>query len=197
MREVARYLIELGSLKRIPRAGWGKITSESVESVAEHCHRATVLGYALATLEGANPDRVASLLAFHDAHETRMGDLTPQGKKYLHKLEEAEGACLGDQIRPLPQPLRSAVLSIHEEYRSQETMESRIARDADRLDCALQALELVAQGRNQALELFERNLALLKTPTAQGLGAFLVSELRAGRLGALVAWWKDGAAGRT
>lgn len=191
MREVARYLIELGHLKRVPRTGWAKISPESVESVAEHSHRASITGFVLASLEGANPNRVAALAAFHDAEEARIGDLTPLAKRYLPHTDEAETSCLGDQLRPLPESLRAILLELHEEYRGQETLESRVARDADKLDCALQALELMAQGRTQALEFFESNIAQLTTPSGQGLATFLVTELRAGRLGTLVSWWKD------
>ncbi len=191
MREVARYLIEMGHLKRVPRTGWSRITREKVESVAEHSHRTSLIGFVLACLEGANPDRVSSLCSFHDVEETRLGDIPPLTRKYLGNTEEAETSCLGDQLRPLPDSLRSALLDLHEDYRGKKTLESRVAHDADRLDCALQALELIAQGRNQALEFFEKSVSELLTSAGQGLGAFLVSELRSGRLSSLVAWWKD------
>ena len=47
------------------------------ESVAEHSWRTAVIATILAEIEGADAARSALLAVWHDAHETRTGDLTP------------------------------------------------------------------------------------------------------------------------
>ena len=79
--EVAKYLYELGQLKRVRRSGWWLAGLESPESVADHTFRAAAVAYVLALLEGANPERSAALALFHDSAETRLNDLHRVGNK--------------------------------------------------------------------------------------------------------------------
>lgn len=61
---LAAYLTEAGHLKRTKRAGWWIAGVRDPESVAEHSFRVAVVGYVLALMEGANPDRTAALCVF-------------------------------------------------------------------------------------------------------------------------------------
>jgi putative hydrolase of HD superfamily len=63
---IAKYLYEVGHLKRVKRSGWWLIGIRDPESVAEHVCRAAVLGYILAVLDGgADPMHVACMCLFH------------------------------------------------------------------------------------------------------------------------------------
>ncbi|RJL23222.1 HD domain-containing protein [Bailinhaonella thermotolerans] len=53
------------------------------------------------------------------------------------------------------------------EYEAGETPEARCARDADRLDCLLQAREYEEQGRRNVQPWIETSLAGLVTASAQ------------------------------
>ena len=57
MNNIAKYLYEVGQLKRVKRSGWWMAGIADPESVAEHSFRTALLGYILASLEGADPTK--------------------------------------------------------------------------------------------------------------------------------------------
>src|SRR5947209_12018625 len=61
MNDVAKYVYEMGYLKSLQRAGWAMIGIPVPETVAEHSFRAAILGFILATLEGADPLKTATI----------------------------------------------------------------------------------------------------------------------------------------
>ena len=64
LKSIANFFFEIGILKETPRAGWARVGIEKAESVADHAYRATLIGYALADLEGEDPKHVACMLLF-------------------------------------------------------------------------------------------------------------------------------------
>lgn len=55
MNSMAKYLYEMGQLKRVKRSGWWMAGITDTESVVEHSFRTAMLGYILASLERADP----------------------------------------------------------------------------------------------------------------------------------------------
>src|ERR1041385_3926786 len=98
---IAKYLYEIGHLKHQKRTGLWRIGVRDPESVAEHSYRTAVIGYILASLEGANPERTAVLCLFHDTAETRIGDMHWITKRYI-QTKEGEQAAFKEQIEQLP-----------------------------------------------------------------------------------------------
>jgi putative hydrolases of HD superfamily len=84
---VANYLFEMGLLKHAKRTGWWIAGVKDPETIAEHSFRTAILGTMLASLEGADPARVAVLCLFHDTQETRVGDIPHIGRRYLTAAE--------------------------------------------------------------------------------------------------------------
>jgi 5'-deoxynucleotidase YfbR-like HD superfamily hydrolase len=72
-----------GPAKRLRRAGWLFIGVPDPETVAEHSFRVAIIGIALATLEGADPNRTAVLCLLHDSAESRTGDIEAVGRAYV------------------------------------------------------------------------------------------------------------------
>src|SRR5262249_54787271 len=138
---VARLFYEVGQLKRTPRTGWfyAGVAKSEVESVAEHSFRTAIVAYVLAALDGANPERAAILALFHDTQESRTSDIAYIGKQYLgrpdHELVTA------DQTARLPESAREPIRGLVNEYEGQNSREAVLARDADKLECLLQARE--------------------------------------------------------
>src|SRR5690349_8463829 len=97
---VAAFLIETGHLKRTPRAGWAIAGVRTPESVAEHSFRTAVIAYVLAVMEGANPDRAATLAVFHDVPETRTTDLHSVAKPHVRMAPAVDVAAV--QTADLP-----------------------------------------------------------------------------------------------
>lgn len=115
------------------------------ESVAEHSHRTTILGFLLAELAGADPQRTATLCLFHDTAETRLNDLHKLAQRYLEK-DLGEAQALREKTERLPLSVAEHIRDLVQEYEQKESLEARLAHDADRLECLLQAREYQVQG---------------------------------------------------
>jgi putative hydrolases of HD superfamily len=189
MRDVARYAYETGQLKRLPRAGWALAGISSPESVAEHSFRVGVLAYVIAVLEGANPDRAAALGLFHDVPESRIGDVPSVGKPYV-STPPAQ-AIAADQVADLPENLAQHISALIDEHEGAKepgaTAEARCSRDADKLECLLQAREYQAQGNLQMQPWIDSMVAAVSTETGKRLAA-AAQELPPD------AWWAEFAA---
>lgn len=138
-------LFEAGYLKRLRRSGWLLSGLHDGESVAEHVFRTAVVGFVLASLEEADPYKVASLCLFHDIQEARVSDLNPLTKKYFDQ-SSAESAARGELCKALSNRVSSHLSSLLAEYSDKRSKEAVIARDADLLECILQAHEYKEAG---------------------------------------------------
>lgn len=151
---IARYLYEMGYLKRLRRSGWWRIGVDNPESVAAHSFRVAVIGFILAALDGADPERTASICLFHDAAETRIGDIPWVARRYVAS-REAEQLAFREQIAQLPGSLGERILHLFhlfQERGQQCSREAELARDADLLECLLQAKEYSEQGYSKGME---------------------------------------------
>jgi putative hydrolase of HD superfamily len=164
------FIYEMGLLKRYRRAGWLVAGVGEPESIAEHAFRTAIVGYLLATLEGADPARTALLCLFHDSQETRVGDVPLIGKGYVATTPNPE--VTDDQVAGLPAELGQAVRDLVGEYEAGASPEARLARDADKLECLVQAREYQDAHGNQDLRLWvESSAAALRSPSALALAA--------------------------
>jgi 5'-deoxynucleotidase YfbR-like HD superfamily hydrolase len=141
---VVPFLFEMGYLKHIPRAGWLRLGIPQPESVAEHSFRIGIVGMALAMLEGADPGRVSALCVLHDAHETRIGDVPATGRAYITTAKPE--AITAHQTAGMPAEMAKMFQELTAEFEAAETIEARVARDADKLETLLQAIEYGEQG---------------------------------------------------
>jgi putative hydrolase of HD superfamily len=164
----AKYLYEIGYLKHQKRTGWWRMGVRDSESVAEHSYRTAVIGYILASLEQADPEKTAALCLFHDTAETRIGDLHWITKRYLH-VKEGEQAAFNEQIRQLPQHIADRIHLLVNEYEEKSSKEAQLAREADLLECLLQAKEYEMQGYTKGAEWAKICSEGLKNETAKKL----------------------------
>ncbi|AUG81829.1 haloacid dehalogenase [Kitasatospora sp. MMS16-BH015] len=163
---IAHLLFEAGSLRGLPRTGWRQdgIPLAITETVAEHSHRTSVIGATLATLEGADPARTTLLCTLHDLPETRTGDLTPLTKRYATTADPRK--VLADQVTGTHPAVRDVFTEAVAEFEDGTTPEARCARDADKLDCLLRALEYRAGGVSAVQGKIDRCRAALVTVAA-------------------------------
>ncbi|MET8153266.1 HD family hydrolase [Actinoplanes sp. NPDC049668] len=136
---LAGFGYELGLLKRVRRSGWWHVGVRDPESVAEHTMRAAQLAALIAAEEGADPARAAFLALWHDSQETRTGDLPHTAAAYLGKPDPRR--ITADQTESLPERSRELVRAAVDEYEARESLEARCAKDADKLEMLLQAVE--------------------------------------------------------
>lgn len=162
---IVNLIFELGQLRLEPRKGWHRIGIRP-ENVAEHSLRAAQLAYILAVMEEhPNPHHAASLAVFHDMAETRTGDPDRVAKRY--SKSDQEGAAR-DQTEGLGE-LGKSVLSMWKEVEEAKTAAGKIAKDADRLEMAFTAKELLERGHGRAEKWMESVAEMFETDSARRL----------------------------
>jgi putative hydrolases of HD superfamily len=183
----ATYLYEMGQLKRLTRSGWLLVGIPQPETVAEHSFRVGMVGILLATLGGADVGRTAALCLVHDSHETRIGDVPSVGRAYV--TTAVPEAISAHQTSAMPAELAEVVQELVAEFEATETLESRLAHDADKIETLLQATEYISQGHDTAAWQ-ESSLAALRTDAGRQLAqAVLTTDPRH--------WWAAFAASYT
>ena len=165
VREITGFLYEIGLLKRYKRTGWSLAGVPSPESVADHSFRASVMASVIAAMEGADPQRAAFLAVWHDSQETRTADIPHLAKSYVSAARSEQ--VTQDQVAPLPSVVAGMISAAVAEYEAGETLQSRCARDADMLDCLLQAREYQEQGHASMQSWIDTSVAALATPSAR------------------------------
>ena len=154
---------EAGMLRHTPRSGYAFLGTGS-ESVAEHSYRMSVIGLVLARLAGADAGRVLELCLFHDLHEARTGDFNDVNHRYdTCRAREA----LADAVEGTG--LEDELLSVHDEFEARETLEARLARDADQLDLICNLKAELDRGNAFAAQWLESAVQRLRTPWAKEL----------------------------
>lgn len=162
---VANFAFELGVLKRIRRAGWWHLGVRDPESVAEHSLRVAQLASLIAAIEGAEPGRAVLLAVWHDSQETRTGDIPHTARPYLDR--PSPELITADQTASLPDTARKTVHEAVAEYEAQQTPEAHCAKDADKLDCLIQAIEYQNAGYARVQGWIDSSRSGLRTDTAR------------------------------
>lgn len=160
---------EAGMLRHTPRSGYAFLGSGS-ESVAEHSYRMSVIGFALARLADADAGRVLQLCLFHDLHEARTGDFNYVNHRYnSSRAREA----LADAVDGTG--LEADILGALDEFEARETLEARLARDADQLDLICNLKAELDKGNAFAAQWLESAVQRLQTPWARELAEELLA----------------------
>jgi putative hydrolase of HD superfamily len=127
-----------------------------------------VIGYYIAHCENVDPFKVVTMALFNDIHEARINDLHKMGHYYID-FREAEKKAFVDQIADLDKKVKGALQAMRGDYEAQLSSESIFARDADILECLIQAKEYVDNGYPAARMFIKQAPLYLKTATARKL----------------------------
>ena len=174
---------EAGLLKKVKRSGWWVAGIKDPESVAEHSFRCAVIGYYLAHIEGVDPYKVLVMTLFNDIHESRINDLHKMGHYYID-FKKAEEKVFQDQLKHLDRTVALELGNLRREFNGQKSAESLVARDADILECLLQAKEYLDSGHLKAKKFFKKAPGHLKTSSAKKFWR-QIRKWDSGR------WWED------
>jgi len=174
LRDITGLIYEIGLLKRYKRTGWSLVGVPSPESIADHSFRASIIASVIAAMEGADPQRAAFLALWHDSQETRTTDIPHLAKSYVSAARNEQ--VTQDQIRPLPRAVADMISAAVAEYEASETIEARCARDADKLDCLLQAREYEEQGHANVQPWIDTSVAALATPSAKQIAHEAIAQ---------------------
>jgi putative hydrolase of HD superfamily len=132
------------ALKHVDRAGWTRVRTDAVESVAAHSW-----GMALLALRHCPPalDRaeVLALCILHDIAEAIVGDITPHDGVSADEKRRREDAAAAALLGDAPELLR-----LFRDYAERRTPDARFVRQLDKLDMALQAGIYAEEGAETA-----------------------------------------------
>jgi putative hydrolase of HD superfamily len=109
-----------------------------------------------------------TMALFNDIHEARINDLHKMGHYYI-EFRHAEKKVFLDQVKDLHPEVNRSLSEIRNDYDTQISKESIVARDADILECLIQAKEYYENGHLTAKKFFQIAPNHLKTRTAQAL----------------------------
>ncbi len=160
-------LYEIGLLKRYKRTGRLVAGVRDPESVADYSFRTAIVASVITALEGGDPERAAFMSLFHDTQETRVTDIHHLARRYLTAASDEE--VTADQVRGLPGPVAEMVSGAVGEHEEKTSLEAVCARDADKLECLIQAVEYHEQGHRNVQPWIDSSLAALRTPSAKRL----------------------------
>jgi putative hydrolases of HD superfamily len=127
------------NLKNISRQGWiNKLSLKHPESVADHSYSMAIMGMVISDLENYNSEKILKMILLHDLAESKIGDYTPNQISKENKIK-IENNAYDEIINSLPDAIKLQYGQIWEEYQKQESPESKIVHQIDKLEMALQA----------------------------------------------------------
>ena len=133
----------IGKLKRIKRSGWVRIGVPDPESVADHIFRLSNLVLVTAHELNINQEKIVRMALVHDLGESITGDIVvDRGGKTVGSLEEKH-LKERQSIESILGGLKDGqeLISLWDEFEHQETRESVILKQLDRLEMVMTALE--------------------------------------------------------
>jgi putative hydrolase of HD superfamily len=143
------------NLKNISRQGWiNKLSLKYPESVADHSYSMAIMGMVISDLENYNSEKIIKMILLHDLAESKIGDFTPDQISKENKIK-IENKAYCEIINSLPDAIKLQYGQIWEEYQKQESPESKIVHQIDKLEMALQAKMYQKEGSpKDAIESF-------------------------------------------
>ncbi len=134
------FLYEIGCLRFIPRM-WQHVTGLNFANLAEHTLRVTWIAATIAKYEKVNIDKVVKMALVHDVGESRTGDAHYVAKMYSERNEEK---AIEDIFKDTG--FAEEFINLWKEYEKRESIESKIVKDADKLDVEFELQEQAAKG---------------------------------------------------
>src|SRR5688572_21870065 len=89
MKDIIKFLYEIGSLRKIARSHRQTLLTDDLsDNIASHSYRVAMIGYFLAKLEKADTGKVVLMCLFHDTGEARSGDINAIQKRYVKVFDD-------------------------------------------------------------------------------------------------------------
>lgn len=180
-KNLVNFIFELNQLKKLEHSGWKLAGVKYPDTVAEHAWRAAQIGYILAVMEKADPEKVVTMLVIHDNAETRIGDQNKVSARY-YKNQVAEEAAMNDQLNLLGAEIKKKWQKYFSEYENRNTKEGIIAKDADWLEQAFQAKEYFDLGYASTIDWINNVEKALETKSAK----LIIKEMKKTKF---TDWW--------
>lgn len=156
-------------LKYRIRSGWDKnhwnISSERVESIAEHVYGTCILAISLNSEFQLNMDmeKVLKTLTLHEIGEVLIGDITPFDNISTEEKQEIEHKAMKEVLGDLIE--KEELYSLLLEFDEHKTKEANFAYLCDKIEADIQAKVYQDMGCQKDLNHQENNLAFQNPKT--------------------------------
>lgn len=183
-KSITNLVYEAAVVKRMQRTGW-QILGDNEEGVGEHTFMTCVIAYFLAKELKANPstklginlETVLTMAVFHDFHEARTGDLDKIATFYMTRDQDKAN-------RDIFAGVDDQLLHLLDEFEKKETLEARVAYEANVIAFLVELKLLEEKGNTHAREWLDGNITRLRLPEAIALAKDLASTDSHD-------WWKN------
>ena len=136
---ILNFLKTAANLKKISRQGWiDKLSLDNPESVADHSYSMAIMGMVISDLQNYDSEKIIKMILLHDLAESKIGDHTPE-QLNKEKKNKLENNAFDEIIKDLPNLIKLQYLQIWQEYQENNSLESKIVHQIDKLEMALQA----------------------------------------------------------
>ncbi len=168
LSQITNLIFEAAVVKRMKRTGW-QILGDNEEGVGEHTFMTCVIAYFLAKQlnlskvlgqgQQVNMEKVFVMAVFHDFHEARTGDLDKIASFYMTRDQDKAN-------RDIFKGVDDKLLATLDEFEKKESLEARIAYEANVIAFLVELKLLIEKGNTHAKEWLDGNLDRLRLPEA-------------------------------
>jgi 5'-deoxynucleotidase len=150
-QKLVRFFVRSGRLKAELRRGWvKKLGLTNSESVADHSYRTALMTMVISDARGLDTGKALRLALLHDLPEAVVGDAMPEERSGTRKTA-VETRAMEELLADLPPVLRALYRQAWLEFVEGKSEESRLVRQLDKLEMAIQAWEYVQESGDPAL----------------------------------------------
>lgn len=129
----------VADLKKTPRQGWiERLAIKDPESVADHSYSVAVMCMIISDLKGCDTEKMIKMALLHDLAESKIGDYTPTQISKTKKMRLEDDAFY-EIMSHLPDAIQATYQKIWQEYQENNSNESKMLHQIDKLEMALQA----------------------------------------------------------
>lgn len=148
LKRDVELIFETGTLRFVDRM-WKQLFGPELQNDAEHTFRIVWVALILANmaLSGRNRklkidiNKIIKMVLVHDLVESRTGDTHYLSRRYTKRNDILAAKDIFKSTS-----LEKEFITIFEEYEKRETIEAKIAKDADNLDIDIETREVKARG---------------------------------------------------
>ncbi len=141
MKRDLEFLFEIGTLRRLKRV-WTQFLNPDAANNAEHLFRVAWIALTIAKKEKVNDhEKILKLALVHDIPETRTGDLHYLSRQYATRNEFLAMEDIFEETVH-----KDEMMELFKEYEERKSIESKIVKDADNIDCELELAEMKDTG---------------------------------------------------
>ncbi len=139
------FAVKSNRIKGLRRTGWVMSGIKHPEHVGDHSFSTAMLSFLMAHRMGLDAHRCMLMGLMHDVHEAITGDIASRPNERDQKYTNARKKAMEKRdtllmLSLLPASERAYLARVFKELEAGMTRESRLVKEVDRLDVALQLL---------------------------------------------------------